>query len=75
MQWEPTEALIAWGNDHFGKMPTGSVWAPDDSGVQYQKLSDTSFALIHMSHHPLAEEYHEKFSILMERCGYALVTS
>lgn len=75
MQWEPTEALIAWGNDHFGKMPTGSVWAPDDSGVQYQKLSDTSFALIHMSHHPLAGEYHEKFSILMERCGYALVTS
>jgi hypothetical protein len=73
MKWEPCEALVAWGNEHFGKMPVGSVWAPDDSGVQYQKLSHTSFVLIFLLNVPLAQEYHEKFTILMKACGYALV--
>lgn len=29
MEWEPDEALVAWGNEHFDKMPVGSIWAPD----------------------------------------------
>ena len=73
MEWEPSEALISWGNEHFGKMPVGSVWAPDDSGVQYQKLSQTSFLLIFLLKVPLAQQHHEKFTILMKACGYALV--
>ena len=71
MKWEPSDALVAWGNEHFGRMPVGSVWAPDDSGVQYQKLSQTSFLLIFLLNFPQAQEYHEKFTILMEACGYA----
>ena len=73
MEWEPSEALVAWGNEHFGKMPVGSVWAPDDSGVQYQKLSQTSYLLIFLRNDALAQEHHEKFTILMKACGYALV--
>ena len=73
MEWEPSEALLAWGSEHFDKMPVGSVWAPDDSGVQYQKLSQTSFVLISLLNMPLAHEYNEKFTILMKACGYALV--
>ena len=73
MELEPSEALVVWGNEHFGKMPVGSVWAPDDSGVQYQKLSQTSFVLISLLDVPLAHEHHEKFTILMKACGYALV--
>ena len=74
MEWKPSEALVAWGEEHFGKMPVGSVWAPDDSGVQYQKLSQTSFALIFLLNGPLAQEYHLKFTTLMNACGYALVS-
>ena len=74
MEWEPSEALVAWGEEHFGKMPVGSVWAPDDSGVQYQKLSQTSFVLIFLLNGPLAEEYHMKFTKLMNACGYAMVS-
>ena len=74
MEWEPSEGLVAWGNEHFDKMPAGSVWAPDDSGVQYQKMSQTSFALIFQYDHPLSREYHEKFTILMEACGYTVVS-
>ena len=66
MKWEPSEALVAWGNEHFGKMPVGSVWAPDDSGVQYQKLSQTSYLLIFLRNDALAQEHHEKFTILMK---------
>ena len=73
MEWEPSEALVAWGNEHFGKMPVGSVWAPDDSGVQYQKLSQTSYLLIFLRNDALAQEYHEKFTILMKACDYALI--
>ena len=73
MEWEPSGALVTWGNEHFGKMPVGSVWAPDDSGVQYQKLSETSFLLIFLRNDPLAQEPHEKLTILMKACGYALV--
>ena len=74
MEWKPSEALVAWGDEHFGKMPVGSVWAPDDSGVQYQKLSQTSFLLIFLLNGSLAKEHHEKFTILMEACGYVLVS-
>ena len=73
MEWEPSEAMVAWGNEHFGKLPVGSVWAPDDSGVQYQKLSLTSFVLIFLLNVPLAREYHEKFTILLKACGYSMV--
>ena len=73
MEWEPSEALVAWGNEHFGKMPVGGVWAPDDSGVQYRKLGQASYLLIFLRNDPLAQEHHEKFTILMNACGYALV--
>lgn len=73
--WQPSEALIAWGNEHFSKMLVGSVWAPDDAGVHYQKLSENSFMLLHLVPHQLAREHHEKFSILMETCGYTLLAS
>ena len=59
MDWQPSEELIAWGNEHFGGMPVDSVWSPDDSGVQYRKMSETSYALIFMLNHPLAQEHHE----------------
>ena len=72
MKWQPSETLITWGSEHFSKMPVGSVWAPDDSGVQYQKMSQTSYLLIFLLDNPLAQEHHEKFTILMEVCGYAL---
>ena len=72
MEWEPSEGLVAWGNQHFRKMPVGGVWAPDDSGVQYQKLNHTSFVLIFLLDNPLAQEYHEKFTKLMAVCGYTL---
>ena len=72
MEWQPSEALISWGNEHFSKMPVGSVWAPDESGVQYQKMSQTSYLLIFLLDDPLAQEHHEKFTILMKVCGYAL---
>ena len=74
MEWEPSEALVAWGDEHFGKMPVGSVWAPDDSGVQYQKLSQTSFLLTFLLNSPLAKEHHEKFTILLKACGFVLVS-
>ena len=73
--WQPSEFLIAWGNEHFSKMLVGSVWSPEDAGVQYQKLSENSFMLLHLVPHQLAQEYHEKFSILMETCGYTLLAS
>ena len=73
MEWEPSEALVAWGNEHFGKMPVGSIWAPDYSGVQYQKLGETSYVLIFLLDGPLAQEHHEKFTILMKACGYVLL--
>ena len=72
MDWQPSEELIAWGNEHFGGMPVDSVWSPDDSGVQYRKMSETSYALIFMLNHPLAQEHHEKFTLLMEACGYTV---
>ena len=74
MEWRPSEALVQWGHEHFAKMPVGSVWAPDDSGVQYQKMSYTSYVLIFLLDDPLAHEHHEKFTILMKACGYALVS-
>ena len=72
-EWEPSDALVAWGNEQFGKMPVGSIWAPDDSGVQYQKLGETSYVLIFLLDGPLAQEHHEKFTILMKACGYVLL--
>ena len=54
--------------------PVGSVWAPDDSGVQYQKLSQTSFVLIFLLDGPLVEEYHVEFTKIMNACGYTLVS-
>jgi len=70
--WRPSEELVAWGNEHFGKMPVDSVWSPDDSGVQYRKMSETNYALIFMLNHPLAQEHHEKFTLLMKACGYTV---
>jgi hypothetical protein len=72
MEWQPSEELIAWGNEHFGKMPKDAIWSPDDSGVQYRKMSHTAYALIFMLNHPLAKEHHEKFTLLMEACGYTV---
>ena len=28
MEWEPSEALVAWGNEHFGKMPVAAYGRP-----------------------------------------------
>jgi hypothetical protein len=72
MEWQPSEELIAWGNEHFGKLSIDGIWSPDDSGVQYRKLSDNKFALMFMLNHPLAQEHHEKFTILMKACGYEI---
>jgi len=72
MEWQPTSELIDWGNDHFGKMAVDSIWAPDDSGVQYRKMSDNSYALVFMLNHPMAQEHHMKFTLLMEACGYTM---
>ena len=72
MKWEPSRELIAWGKEHHGGMPLDSIWAPDDSGLQYRKLSETSFELIFIVDHPLAHDYHEKFTLLMEACGYSV---
>ena len=74
MEWEPSEALVAWGYEHFDKMPVGSVWAPEDSGVQYQKLSQNSFLLIFLLNDSQAKEHHQKFTTLMNVCGYVLVS-
>ncbi|GEM_PF-2063446 len=73
MEWKPDEALVAWGNEHFDKMPVGSIWAPDDTGVQYQKLCQASYLLIFLRNDPLAQEHHKKFTMIMKACGYALV--
>lgn len=73
MKWKPCKDLIAWGNKHLGEMPVGGVWAPDDSGVQYQKMNQTSFVLVFQYNHPLSEEYHEKFTAIMEACGFTVV--
>jgi len=70
MDWQPSKELIQWGNEHFGMLAKDSVWSPEDSGVQYRKMDDNKFALIFMLNHPLAQEHHEKFSLLMEACGY-----
>jgi hypothetical protein len=75
MTWQPSEFLVAWGDEHFSKMPVGSVWAPEDAGVQYQKMSENSFILLHLVPHQLAREHHQKFSILMETCGFILLAS
>jgi len=72
MEWQPTNELIDWGNEHFAKIPIDGVWAPDDSGVQYRKMTETSFALIFMLNHPMAQDHHEKFSQLMEACGFSM---
>ena len=57
MEWQPTSELIDWGNEHFAKIPIDGVWAPDDSGVQYRKMTETSFALIFMLNHPMAQDH------------------
>ena len=72
MEWQPTSDLIEWGNEHFAKIPIDGVWAPDDSGVQYRKMTETSFALIFMLNHPMAQNHHEKFTHLMEACGFTM---
>ena len=54
-------------------MPAGGGLAPDDSGVQDQKLSQTSFVLIFLRNDALTLEHHEKFTILVKACGYTLV--
>ena len=38
MKWEPSRELIAWGKEHYGGMPLDSIWAPDDSGLQYRMI-------------------------------------
>jgi len=70
MEWQPSEELIAWGMEHLAKLQVDAIWSPDDSGVQYRKMSETSYALIFMLNHPVAQEHHEKFTLLMEACGY-----
>ena len=72
MKWEPSRELIAWGEEHFSGMPLDSVWAPDNSGLQYLKLSETSFELFFIVDYPLAHDYHQKFTLIMEACGYSV---
>ncbi len=70
MEWQPSEELIAWGNEHLAKIPVDGIWSPDDSGVQYRKMGENKYALIFMLNHPLAQEHNDKFTLLMETCGY-----
>ena len=72
VKWEPSRELIAWGKKHYGGMPLDSIWAPDDSALQYRKLSETRFVLFFIVDHPIAHDYHQKFSLLMEACGYSV---
>jgi len=69
------ESFIEWGNEHFPTMPVGAVWAPEGSGVEYRKISETTFQLLFVMDHPLAQEHHETITVLMETCGYTLLAS
>jgi len=69
------ESFIEWGNEHFPTMPVGAVWAPEGSGVEYRKITETTFQLLFVLDHSLAQEHHEIYTVLMETCGYTLLAS
>ena len=45
MDWQPSEDLIKWGEEHFASMAVDSIWSPDDSGVTFRKTDDKTYAL------------------------------
>ena len=67
--WTPAKELLVWASEHLSKIPVDGIWSPDDSGVQYRKMDEDTFALMFMYNHPAAEEMHKKFTVLMKECG------
>lgn len=71
--WKPDKALLVWADEHLSKIPIDGIWSPDDSGVQYRKMDDKTFALMFMYNHPMAQEMHEKFTLLIKESGYEMM--
>ena len=55
MDWQPSEDLIKWGEEHFASMGVDSIWSPDDSGVTFRKTDDKTYALVYRMNHPVSE--------------------
>ena len=72
MEWQPSEDLINWGNEHFASMAVDSIWSPDDSGVTFRKTDDKTYALVYRMNHPVSEEHYERLTILLRECGYTV---
>jgi len=70
MDWQPSEELIKWGEEHFASMAVDSIWSPDDSGVTFRKTDDKTYALVYRMNHPVSEEHYERLTILLQTCGY-----
>jgi len=43
--------------------------------VEYRKITETTFQLLFVLDHSLAQEHHEIYTVLMETCGYTLLSS
>lgn len=72
MDWQPSEELIKWGEEHFASMAVDSIWSPDDSGVTFRKTDDKTYALVYRMNHPVSEEHYQRLTILLKECGYTV---
>jgi len=72
MDWQPSEDLIKWGEEHFASMAVDSIWSPDDSGVTFRKTDDKTYALVYRMNHPVSEQHYERLTILLKECGYTV---
>ena len=72
MDWQPSEELIKWGEEHFASMAVDSIWSPDDSGVTFRKTDDKTYALVYRMNHPVSEQHYERLTILLKECGYTV---
>lgn len=70
MDWQPSEDLIKWGEEHFASMTVNSIWSPDDSGVTFKKTDEKTFALVYRMNHPVSEQHYDRLKILLGECGY-----
>jgi len=72
MEWQPDNETRAWAKEHFAQIPEGGIWAPEGTGVQYRRMGEKTYALMLMYNHPEAEDFHQKFKMLFEACGYTI---
>ena len=72
MDWQPSEDLIKWGEEHFASMAVDSIWSPADSGVTFRKTDDKTYALVYRMNHPVSEQHYERLTILLKECGYTV---